>query len=98
MKTYSRDECSALIKAAWQYQQANDSIQWDLLIRTALCTGMRRGELLNTTWRDIDFERKLVEVSPKPDSSDTWQWDIKDTDRRKLPLTDQVTAMLACLR
>jgi integrase len=26
---------------------------------------MRRGELLNATWHDIDFERKTIEVAPK---------------------------------
>ena len=62
---------------------------------TALCTGMRRAELLNTTWMDIDFENKLVHVSPKRDTEHTWEWHIKDTDRRTLPLTDQLVQLLA---
>jgi len=47
---------------------------------------MRRGELLNTTWQDIDFERKTIDVAPKEDTKETWEWHIKDTDRRTLPL------------
>ena len=57
-----------------------------------------RGELLNTTWRDIEFARKLVEVSPKQDTDETWIWHMKDTDKRKLPLTDYVINMLAELQ
>ena len=49
----------------------NREIPWELLIRMALCTGMRRGELLNLTWRDINFERVCVDVSPKQDTKET---------------------------
>jgi integrase len=36
-----------------------------------------------------------VEVSPKKDTEFTWQWLIKDTDRRLLPLTKDVIQILA---
>ena len=62
---------------------------------TALCTGMRRGELLNATWRDIDFERKTIEVAPKKDTKYVWEWHIKDTERRTSPLAEEVVALLA---
>ena len=83
-----------LIKAARDFQKT-DGLKWDLFIRMALCTGMRRGELLNLTWRNIDFERKTAEVAPKQDTEHTWEWHIKDTDRRTLPLTDDMVALLA---
>lgn len=69
--------------------------RWDILILTALCTGMRRGELINTTWKDVDFAGQKIKVSPKDDTEYTWQWRIKDTDRRSVPLTDEVVKMLA---
>ena len=56
---------------------------------------MRRGEVLNLTWADIDFERQSVEVEPKADTPHTWEWRIKDYERRTLPLTDALTALLA---
>jgi len=56
---------------------------------------MRRGELLNTIWRDIDFDAATVDVAPKLDSKHTWEWYIKDTDRRTLPLTDDILTLLA---
>ena len=59
---------------------------------------MRRGELLNTTWQDIDFAGQKINVSPKDDTEHTWQWHIKDTDRRSVPLTDEVVKLLVELQ
>jgi integrase len=98
VRIFSPQDCEMLIKAAMQYQGTRHYLQWELLIRLALCTAMRRGELLNITWRDIDFDKRIIEVSPKQNSDFTWPWQIKDTDRRKLPLTDQVVTMLAELQ
>ena len=64
------------------------------LVVMALVTGMRRGELLNCIWSDIDFETQTVSVSPKEHTLLTWEWYIKDSDRRTLPLTDEVINIL----
>lgn len=98
IRVFGGDECSRLIRAAREYQvwqlakksRVRQPIQWELLIRTALCTGLRRGELLNTTWKDIDFETKTVDVAPKSNTPETREWHIKDTDRRTLGLTDEL--------
>jgi hypothetical protein len=36
-----------------------------------------------------------IRVSPKDDTEHTWIWHIKDTDRRDVPLTDEVVKLLA---
>lgn len=95
---FTEQHCSGLLKAARQYQDEKPYIEWELLIRMALCTAMRRGELLNLTWPDIDFDRKTAEVSPKDDTESTWEWHIKDADSRTLPLTEDVMASLVKLR
>ena len=59
-----------MVKAA-QELQIGAPFRWDIFILTALCTGMRRGELLNTTWRDIDFAEQKIHVSPKDDTEYT---------------------------
>ena len=95
---YSDAECERFLKVAWEFvQEAKEdhAVRWDLLILTALCTGLRRGELLNSTWSDIDFESQIISVAPKDETPETWQWLIKDTDRRTLPLTEELTQMLA---
>ena len=97
IRLYSEAECERILKAASQLQ--NDSVlAWDITITLALTTAMRKSELLNLTWADIDFESQQVEVSPKEDTPETWEWRIKDTDRRTLPLKEDVMRLLANLQ
>ena len=103
VRVLSEDECSRLIKAAGEFQNLRFAkkrrnlvlIDWELLVRTALCSGMRRGELLNATWKDVDFEKRTIDVAPKKETPETWEWHIKDTERRTLPLTDEIVKLLA---
>lgn len=98
VRVFTDQECDDLCKAARQYEERGRPVQWELLIRMCLATGMRRGELMNTTWRDIDFASLTIEVSPKKDRQDTWEWCIKDTDRRTLPLTAELVKTLVELQ
>ncbi len=98
IRVFTDDECDRLCVAARQYEEKGRPVKWELLIRMCLGTGMRRGELMNTTWRDIDFANMTVEVSPKKDCQDTWEWYIKDTDRRTLPLTAELVKRLVELQ
>ncbi|OHB60802.1 MAG: hypothetical protein A2167_08880 [Planctomycetes bacterium RBG_13_46_10] len=92
VEIYTSDECGRILKVA---QQCRDDLRWDLLIYVALITGLRRGELLNTVWTNIDFAAKTIDVAPKADTAETWKWLIKDTDRRTLPLTEAAVIKLA---
>jgi integrase len=94
IRVFTDDECDRLCKAAGQYEAQGRPVKWETLIRICLGTGMRRGELMNITWRDIDFANMTVDVSPKYDCQDTWEWHIKDTDRRTLPLTAELVKLL----
>jgi len=94
---YNERECEYIIKAAHDFtQQSNfeSCLCWDLLILTALSTALRRGELLNCIWEDIDFDEQIIKVTPKKDTETTWKWEIKTSDRRTLPLTDELTQLL----
>jgi len=94
IRVFAAEECDRILKAAQVCQQA-DGVRWDLLIAVALTTGARRGEFLNSVWADIDFQKLTFDVSPKDSTAETWQWLIKDTERRTLPLTEQVVTILA---
>ena len=68
---FSEPECIRMINAARE-SRIGKCFRWDLFLLTALCTGMRRGELLNLTWQDIDFEKKIIHICPKDETEFTW--------------------------
>jgi len=95
---YADDQCRRILQAAQEYTlkwNPKTSVKWDLIITVALATAMRRAELLNCTWADVDFNAKTIEVNPKKNTKDTWEWLIKDADHRTLPLTEEIVQMLA---
>jgi integrase len=94
VEVFYADECERILKVAKELW-TESGVNWELLIIVAMTTGMRRGELLNAVWSDIDFEAKTMQVCPKKNTSKTWEWLVKDTDRRILPLADEVVTMLA---
>jgi len=85
------------LRAASQFQN-DDVLEWDLMITLAITTGMRKSEMLNMVWSDIDFSKMTIEVTPKKNSDETWEWRIKDTDRRFLPLKEDVSQLLIDLQ
>jgi len=97
IRRYSDKECEQLLKAAQDFTGGSNertALRWDLLVVVALSTGLRRGELLNCTWKDVDFEEQTIRVAPKEETVETWEWLIKDTDRRTLPLTSELVQLL----
>lgn len=98
INVFTETECDCIVRAARdliRQRESNTVVRWDLLVLVALCTGMRRGELFNCAWSDIDLAAQILTMSPKEDTKETWAWLIKDLDRRMLPLTDEVVQMLA---
>ena len=94
---YADAQCQRIQKAIQECAirwNPKKSVKWDLLVTVALATGMRRAELLNCTWGDIDFDAQTIEVNPKENTKETWEWRIKDTDHRTLPLTEEIIQML----
>jgi integrase len=59
------------------------------IVITALDTGMRRGELLNQTFEDVDFDRKVISVSHSKTA---------EGEHRLLPMTSRVLELLDRLR
>jgi len=94
---YTDAQCQRIEKAAQEYTlewNQEKSVKWDLIITVALASAMRRAELLNCTWADVDFDAQTIEVNPKENTKDTWKWLIKDSDYRTLPLTEEIVQML----
>jgi integrase len=98
INVYSDDQCRQILMAAQEFAAKSDpnrSLRWDLLVTVALATAMRRAELLNCTWGDVDFDAQTIEVNPKQNTKVTWEWLVKDADHRTLPVTEEIVQMLA---
>jgi len=94
---YTDTQCRRIQKAAQEFVSEwnpEKSVKWDLMVTVALTTAMRRAELLNCTWGDVDFDAQTIEVNPKQNTKETWEWLVKDADHRTLPLTEEIVQML----
>jgi integrase len=97
INVYTDDQCRRIQKTTQECAgrwNPKKSVKWDLLVTVALATAMRRAELLNCTWGDVDFNAQTIEVNPKQNTKETWQWLVKDADHRTLPLTEEIVQML----
>ena len=61
-------------------------------------SGLRRNEIPNLTWKNIDFEEKLVTVTAKKESQNLLGWDPKGRKNRVVPLSDESAQLLAHLQ
>jgi len=94
---YTASQCQRIQMVAQEYAAKWNpvhSVKWDLMITVALATAMRRSELMNCIWADVDFDAQTIEVNSKENTKDTWKWSIKDAEHRTLPLTDEIVQML----
>ncbi len=98
---YSEDECRRMLKAAADLisdRNKKTTLRWDLLILIAIQTGMRRGELLNMAWSDIDFDDHVINITGKHNTDETWEWLIKDHEERTVPISENTTTLLIGLQ
>ena len=78
---FKPDEIERMIRLA--------DLHWQVFIVLGL-VGLRRGEALNLTRDDIDFEHKYIHVRGKEDTESTWRWRIKNNVRRIVPLPEAI--------
>ena len=86
--TYKHHEIDALLGTA-------DEL-WRVRILAAVESGLRRGEIANTTWSDIDFVRRVIYVQTKKDDHElgTWKWQAKNRKSRTVPMSEKLTGCL----
>lgn len=51
-------------------------------------TGVRKGELLELEWNDVDFERRIIKIGPKDG------WTPKGKRPREIPINDELFEMI----
>lgn len=79
LRYLEKEEIEKLIKAC--------SGRLKPIIITALNTGMRRGEIFNLKWRDIDFQNGII-----------YLFDTKNGDKREIPMNSLVEKALIGVR
>jgi integrase len=79
-------------------RDAAKSLWWRSLMALAYGSGLRRGEILNLTWTDVDFGNKQVHVRSKRLDDQTIGWEPKDHENRVVPLSDEALNLLVDLR
>lgn len=79
MEDLTADQLEALLKAI----DADDNIQAQNIMRMALFTGMRRGELFKLKWVDVDFEKGFINIRGPKGGID-----------QKIPMNDGARAIL----
>jgi len=74
-----------------------ESLWWRGLLSIAYGSGLRRNEILNLTWKDIDFENQLIKVVAKKSSKKILEWDPKGRRNRIVPMSDENCQLLVDL-
>jgi len=77
---YGDDDLAAFFKECNPFQFA--------VFKTYLMAGLRKGELENLTWGDVDFKAGLIRVTAKPD------WQPKTWEERTIEIPDELVAIL----
>lgn len=98
-RIYSPDETRAM-------REVSPTLWWRVFIALAETSGLRKGELVNLQWRDVDFEAKTLRVTAKRAGEFTIKdkgvfpllpWSAKSYEERMLPLPEFTVSMLAKL-
>ena len=74
------------------------NLWWRGFLSIAYGSGLRRNEILNLTWKNIDFENQLITVVAKKESQELLVWDPKSRRNRVVPISDDSAQLLADLQ
>lgn len=82
---FKDDDIQKFIKEAGKQQVTNNKLkhQWGYALAANIYLGLRGGELLALRWKDIDFEKKVINVSKRLAEIVNRQYDQNDPDRMR---------------
>ena len=64
------------------------------MIRVAVSTGLRRGELLHMRWADVDLHTGVIHVRSYRDAPTGIRFEVKDRESRVVPINEGVRGVL----
>jgi integrase len=57
------------------------------IVITAVCAGLRKGEIVHIRWNDIDFANRIIFIA-----------NTKNGEKREVPVNDYLTAILKSIK
>ena len=69
-------------------------VDWEAMIAVAYLSGLRRGEIQNLVWTDIDLDRLTITINAKNAGGRHLLYDAKDYERRTVPITEYIRDLL----
>jgi integrase len=77
---------------------AAENVWWKAFLSIAFSSGLRRNEILNLTWGDVDFEHQRISVTAKKVSEKIIAWEPKNRKNRLTPMSDETVSYLAAIQ
>jgi len=81
-KSSKQDEVFRMFRVA--------NLIWKGLILLGCFSGLRQSEALNLIYSDFNFDDELLEITPKKNTAETFQWRIKNRKNAYAPLPQSV--------
>jgi integrase len=92
---WSDDEITSVFTTAEQLAKgARARADYTSLLRTAVFTGLRLGELLGLQWQDVDFEDRVIIVQRQWTKAHEFSTPKTTAGIRRVPLTADMVALL----
>jgi integrase len=86
------------IKEYRKLLEATDDSWWKTFMAVAYSSGLRLNEILNLTWKDIDFDNQRVNVTAKKATDKIIKWEPKGRKNRIVPISDEAIKLLVDLQ
>lgn len=86
------DEVDRLLKTCREIPNRAHALRWEGFIYLALTCGLRRGELLNLRWQDVDVAGHIIRLTCRD------EWQTKSGKNRVAFLDDHAACLLESIR
>lgn len=81
-KPFTKEEIARMVKVS--------EIEWQVAILLGYC-GMRKGEVLNLTKSELNYDKSYIELTPKKETKATFDWSIKNRRTSYIPFPENIT-------
>lgn len=101
VRYYTEEEARDILDAAAElhWHDETKTLAWCAAIRMAVQAGLRKGEILNLRWQDIDLDAGKVLIRHRPDKpGEHWAWISKGRHEGEVPMGDSLWAAMMRLR